>query len=80
MMAVEKFLSRKVSVTDNNGEAAVFPLSIVTIVVDDDSGCILDMQVEPYEKEIAGVIYTDNEISAVKQEDGSWVIRGIDRL
>lgn len=54
----KRFISRRVEVTDAQGKKSVYSLSVVTIELDAE-GIVRNVDVTPFEKEIACVEYID---------------------
>lgn len=54
----KRFISRRVEVTDAQGKKSVYSLSVVTIELDTE-GIVRNVDVTPFEKEIANVEYID---------------------
>lgn len=54
----KRFISRRVEVTDAQGKKSVYSLSVVTVDLD-SKGIVRNVDVTPFEKEIAGVEYID---------------------
>lgn len=57
----KRFISRRVEVTDAQGKKSVYSLSVITVDLDAE-GIVRNVDVTPFEKEIAGVEYIDHTL------------------
>lgn len=69
-LALKRRMARLVIVVDSTGEERRYPLSIATMTVGAD-GRVLAVEVEPYEREVAGVEFVPGTLRIDLRGSGS---------
>ncbi len=60
-LTVRRIMSRRIEVIQSDGSCRRFGLSIAVVSID-SKGIVLDVQIKPFEREIAGVEYYDKTL------------------